>query len=389
MRLDFCRGIALIVIFIDHIPGNPLSKWTLRNFAFCDAAEVFVLISGIATYLAYGSKLEREGVTGMLRAVGRRWIRVYIAHLLLLGTIVGFAYAVLLFFAPADYVHFLRLERMFASPFQSFVAAATLRYLPTYLDILPLYLLLLAAAPAQLVMIRRSPAFTLAVSTTIYLGARATGLNLSAGDGSAWVFDPLAWQLLYVTGMAIGFWSRHSENRIRTRTGLTLALMYSAFGFITAAPWLGPHAELTLLSNMSIYLWPAEKTFLSPLRVLNVLALTYLFVYFVSAGAQFLKSHLAMPFVWCGQHSLAIYSTSVFLSCAGYLVIAETAGPMAVHLAINLGGSAILLGLAFVLHRMSVSKSLARPPDLPFKTPIDFADHREPINQPLPYRLGI
>jgi hypothetical protein len=41
-RLDFCRGVALIVIFIDHVPGNPLSSWTLRNFSFCDAAEVFV-----------------------------------------------------------------------------------------------------------------------------------------------------------------------------------------------------------------------------------------------------------------------------------------------------------------------------------------------------------
>src|SRR5487761_81756 len=63
-RLDFCRGLALIVIFIDHVPGNPLSNWTLRKFAFCDAAEVFVLISGISSYLAYGGKLEREGFLG-------------------------------------------------------------------------------------------------------------------------------------------------------------------------------------------------------------------------------------------------------------------------------------------------------------------------------------
>ena len=51
-RLDFCRGLALILIFIDHVPGNPASHWTLRKWAFCDAAEVFVLISGISSYLA-------------------------------------------------------------------------------------------------------------------------------------------------------------------------------------------------------------------------------------------------------------------------------------------------------------------------------------------------
>jgi hypothetical protein len=40
LRLDFCRGLALIIIFIDHVPDDPLSSWTLRNFSFCDAAEI-------------------------------------------------------------------------------------------------------------------------------------------------------------------------------------------------------------------------------------------------------------------------------------------------------------------------------------------------------------
>ena len=83
-RLDFWRGVALIVIFIDHIPNNPLSYWTLRNFAFCDAAEVFVLISGISSYLAYASKLDRDGMGGLAVTTGRRWIKIYAAHLFML-----------------------------------------------------------------------------------------------------------------------------------------------------------------------------------------------------------------------------------------------------------------------------------------------------------------
>src|SRR5260370_36498224 len=84
-RLDFCRGLALIVIFIDHVPGNPVASWTLRNFGFCDAAEVFVLISGISAYLAFGSKLERLGFLACAKAVGRRWRTGYVAHLVLLA----------------------------------------------------------------------------------------------------------------------------------------------------------------------------------------------------------------------------------------------------------------------------------------------------------------
>src|SRR5271167_1687848 len=84
-RLDFCRGLALIIIFIDHVPGNPVANFTLRNFGFCDAAEVFVLISGFSTYLAYASKLDRFGWSGCATAVGRRWLKIYAAHLVLLA----------------------------------------------------------------------------------------------------------------------------------------------------------------------------------------------------------------------------------------------------------------------------------------------------------------
>jgi hypothetical protein len=45
-RIDFFRGIALISIFIDHIPGNEFAKFTLPNFGFADAAEIFVLLAG-------------------------------------------------------------------------------------------------------------------------------------------------------------------------------------------------------------------------------------------------------------------------------------------------------------------------------------------------------
>src|SRR5262249_26615569 len=42
LRLDFFRGLALILIFIDHIPGNILNYLTLQSFQFFDAAEIFI-----------------------------------------------------------------------------------------------------------------------------------------------------------------------------------------------------------------------------------------------------------------------------------------------------------------------------------------------------------
>ena len=42
LRVDFFRGLALWWIYTDHVPGDVLSKYSLQNFALCDAAEVFV-----------------------------------------------------------------------------------------------------------------------------------------------------------------------------------------------------------------------------------------------------------------------------------------------------------------------------------------------------------
>ena len=46
LRLDLFRGLALWLIFIDHLPVNVLTWFTLRNYGFSDATEIFIFISG-------------------------------------------------------------------------------------------------------------------------------------------------------------------------------------------------------------------------------------------------------------------------------------------------------------------------------------------------------
>ena len=61
LRLDFFRGVALIFIFIDHIPENILSYFTLQAGTFFDAAEVFIFISGFTAALVYGRRMVSKG----------------------------------------------------------------------------------------------------------------------------------------------------------------------------------------------------------------------------------------------------------------------------------------------------------------------------------------
>lgn len=97
LRIDFFRGLALVFIFWDHIPHNPLGQVTPRNFGFSDAAEIFVFLAGYAAVLAYGKLLLRDGyAVACLRVLRRVWV-LYVAHIFLLAVLMG-----MVFFADAQ-----------------------------------------------------------------------------------------------------------------------------------------------------------------------------------------------------------------------------------------------------------------------------------------------
>jgi hypothetical protein len=347
-RLDFCRGLALIVIFIDHVPHNPFADWTLHKFAFCDAAEVFVLISGMASYLAYGSKFDRFGFSVCAKAIGRRWTRVYLAHLLLFAALSTAMLLAAANFSGADYVGHLKLGWLLESPRQAVTAALTLRYLPTYLDILPLYLVLLGIAPLLIYLVKRDYRLALLLSTLLYAVVWMTGFNLQAGEhAKGWYFNPFAWQLLYTVGMVVIHVSKTAPEAMPwKKRWLGLALAFIVFGVISAAPW---KTAGVAMFDLPLHWWPANKTFLAPLRVLNVLALLYVFAFFVPAQASMFRSPFAAPFLSCGRHSLSVYGVGVVLSCIGFVAISEASHALVVPPAVNFAGILILFVLAAVL----------------------------------------
>src|SRR6476619_7948789 len=86
--IDFWRGFALLMIFIDHVPENIFQHVTQRIFGFSDAAELFVFLSGVAVALAYGTRFFDGEAVVAVRAVLRRaftlyWVQILIALLII------------------------------------------------------------------------------------------------------------------------------------------------------------------------------------------------------------------------------------------------------------------------------------------------------------------
>src|ERR1700733_5123651 len=72
LRLDFFRGLALVFIFLDHIPSNVMNWLTIRNFGFSDAAEAFVFMSGYSAVLAYSKRLDNDGFFFTMARIWKR-----------------------------------------------------------------------------------------------------------------------------------------------------------------------------------------------------------------------------------------------------------------------------------------------------------------------------
>ncbi|MDB5373333.1 MAG: OpgC [Belnapia sp.] len=353
LRADVFRGIALWFILIDHMPGNRLGGLTLRNIALCDATEGFVLLAGYAAGLAYGATLDRRGWVFAAAALLRRVGTLYVAHIFLFVVFtaqVGYSAAALESFAYLDELH---LDVFGEQPYLALLQALLLRFQPAFLDILPLYIVLLLLLVPMLPLLRR-PGLLIAASGGAYVLVRLLGVNLPNWTGGGWFFNPLAWQLLFFTGAALGYAPlRHG------RRGPAPAVPFH--------PWLAVVAALVLAIGCAIVLigdyneqWLAElpsglaelltgidKTGLHPFRLISILALAYLLGHAVPRGAHWLRGRLAAPFVLMGQQGLPVFCAGIFLAFLGRLAL-EMDDRWPMQAVVNLAGLAALVSIGLV-----------------------------------------
>ena len=295
LRVDFFRGLALWWIYTDHIPGDVLGDYSLRNFAMCDATEVFVLLAGFGAGIAYGSVMDRQGYLYAAADTLRRAWTLYIAHIFLF---VVYTAQVAYSAAALDRTFYLeetRLDVLADAPYRALLEALLLRFQPSLLNILPLYVALLLIFALALPLLRK-PALLFAASATVYVAVRVTGINLPAWTGEGWFFNPFAWQLLFMIG-AIMAYAPPRMPRSRWPIDL-LAMLVLAAGIVVI--WvidIHPRILAAMPAPVIRFVITEDKTGLHPFRLLSILSLAWLVARSVPRDAAWLRSRLAGPLV--------------------------------------------------------------------------------------------
>ena len=347
LRLDLFRGVALWLIFLDHIPQNIVNWFTIRNYGFSDATEIFIFISGYTAAFVYGRAMRERGlIIASARVLRRAW-QIYVAHIFLFTIFMAeIAYVAATFDNPL-YAEEMNILNFLKQPDVTIFQALLLKFKPVNMDVLPLYIVLLLLFPPMLWLLLRQPALALAGSALVYVLAWNFDWNLPAYPNGVWFFNPFAWQLLFVFGAwcALGG-ARRLEGMLRSRIVIGIAVAYLLFAFAITLTWYIEPLGRFVPVWLSAWMYPIDKTNLDVLRFAHFLALAAVTVRFVPRDWPALKSPFLAPAIRCGQHSLEIFCLGVFLAFAGQFIISEWSGGPLIQIVISLVGILIMIATA-------------------------------------------
>jgi hypothetical protein len=349
LRIDLFRGLALWLIFIDHMSPDLLTWFTIRNYGFSDATEIFIFISGYTAAFVYGRAMLESGfLIGTARILRRVW-QIYVAHVFLFTVF----FAEIAYFAASVgnplYSNEMGVTDFFRRPDLAIVQTLLLRFRPLNMDVLPLYIVLMFFLPYILWLMKRRPDLTLALSFALYVMRWKYDLYLTAYPNGFWSFNPFAWQLLFVFGAwcALGG-ARRLSGVLASRITLWIAVAYVVAAFGVTLTWYFPEFGKLMPHRLEQFIYPIDKPDLDVLRFVHFVALAAITVHFVPKGWPPLESPLLRPMILCGQHSLVIFCLGVFLAFGGYFVLTELSAGIGLHALAALAGISIMSGVAWM-----------------------------------------
>ena len=356
-RIDFLRGLALVSIFINHMPGNRFENWTTRNFGFSDAAELFVLLAGVAAAFAFFPRVARGEMYGVAVKSARRASILYGAHILSTVLAVGLFSVAALVMANDGIFELIGISSVFASPSSGLLGILTGNYQLGYFNILPLYVFLILLVPAFTWLASRDLRLMLGASFLVYLAAHMLPINMPnfPTDGG-WFFNPFAWQLIFGIGIALGVLKIRGKTVPWNPIIGFFAAAYVVFGLIWMSNDMGGRVSFGLLP---MWIDTLHKSMLPATRLLHILALAYLLVHspiwrwMANISSTNVLARL-------GRNSLPVFVVGSLLSMFGYIVLVHTGPVLWLELTLTLGGIAIMALVATASEAKTLSRLGAR-----------------------------
>jgi hypothetical protein len=318
IRIDVIRGLGILMIAVDHfsmlalkVAPQPFTQpfITWRNLGWSSAAEFFVFYSGYVVGKAFMPTLAEKGIAVLQARCWYRAWQIYAANVL------TYCATMLLLSLPflVD-VRTFEIGRLGVHPSDGLksdlVSFLTLQRLPMFLDVLPLYSVLLVLAGALLIVARVNAPIAVLLSGILWFLAQWRADIYFFPD---WTFNPFAWQLLFLLGIVgsrgLPELIARMGRRLLVPAGLllTLALALKTLGHFGWSP----------LSIGAIAFAGFDKTSLGPIRLCHFLVCVVLVSLLMPAPERLSRWRAARVIARVGRYSLECFCLSIVLAYTG------------------------------------------------------------------------
>jgi len=339
--VDFWRGFALVSIFINHVPGIYYERLTHRNLSISDSAELFVFLAGWSLGLLVGSSNNPQKPAGPLAfRLGGRSVQIYAAHILISGLALALLAATAHLLENSLILEWHNAAAFFQEPARTQMGIVLLTHQLGYFDILPLYVVLMLVAPAFVIIDRFAKPLLVPLSLALYFASLTVPFTAPTWPVEGqWFFNPFTWQAIFVLGFAL---SRDEGLGRFVRSNMKwIRYVAAPIVFVVAIlVWFNWFPDPTKLPEPKLWFLNG-KSFLTPMRLLQFLALAAVFSAAYPAIARFIP-WLTEPLSILGRNSLNVFCVGSLLSLSGQIVRFLYSGSVTVDTIVVIVGVGIL-----------------------------------------------
>ena len=120
------------------------------------------------------------------------------------------------------------------------------------------------------------------------------------------------------------------------------------FAFLIVMTWHVPALEQFVPQALIHAIYPIDKSNLDPLRLTHFLAALIVVMHFLPPDVPWLGSKWLRPLILCGQRSLPVFCSGVFLSFAAHWILVQVSGGVLTQMLVSVAGIVLLVGIAWL-----------------------------------------
>lgn len=359
--IDAIRGFCLLNIFINHIYVGVLNGFSPSRVMFSDSAEAFVFLAGISCFLAYSPRDNQRSLAEGRAKVWRRAVTLFLVNMVIALASLGILLVSATFADPAHPAIF-PTEMIQEHGLATYLwHVLTMQQNVGYTVVLRLYVALLVVAPLYIWLATIRFWLPLIPAGAIWVTAGHFGLvEVNSLNHVDLALTLLPWNLVFAVGVALGaaIVQKRSFPQHNILTGAAALLVLAAPICFVVLTRLSPEI-LDWVNTRNDYFWTgASKTLQSPLRVLYMAALAYLFIAWRHAPVVRAVHSVSAdnPLTQLGRKSLEVFAAGAILAVAvdnllwalsvNRIVLLESANAIALEIALTAAAFVIMLRIA-------------------------------------------